>query len=413
MTYLDHNATSPPTGEHLKNLIDILATTRPANPSSPHALGRNASVLLSQARKKLSSVLNVDVGEIIFTSGGTEANNLGTRGVIEALGELNEPVSIITTTFEHSSILKPLEHLKQKFKGLIELIYIKPNPDGYVSLDDIIAGIKPNTVLITIMAANNEIGTIQPVKEFADFLNFMRWEYQPLQQHKIPEYNAKYQKYSAMLNTHVTQKTLQNLHFHVDAVQMLGKVPAKEWMSLGYDSASFSGHKIGALQGIGALFLRRGRTFTPLSLGGAQEKNRRAGTENLPGIVSFGLMCEEILTDQYWKKINTVNELASYLFHQLSEKNTLTLNSKRDQALPNTVHFSLTDSSQSAENLIVKLDMNNVYVSSGSACSSGVNLASHVMLALGKSKHLAQNSIRVSLGVDTTHDDIQNFLSLI
>lgn len=413
MIYLDHNATSPPTGEHLKKLFDILTNDHPANPSSPHASGRSASVFLSQARKQIASTLGVDVSEVIFTSGGTEANNLGTRGVIDAIDNIDSPLSIITTEFEHPSILKPIAYLKQKLKDLIEIIYLKPNAEGYISIFDAISNIKPNTVLISIMAANNEIGTVQPVKEFGNFLNFMRWEYQSSQQHKIPDHNPKYAEYFASLNPDVTQKVLQTIHFHVDAVQTLGKIQTADWMSRGYDSIALSGHKIGSLQGVGALILRRGRTFVPLNMGGAQEKNRRAGTENLPGIISFGMMCADIQTPEYWEKINAIKELSNFLFDELNQKHNLVLNSQKQNALPNTIHFSLTKSDQSGENLIVNLDINNIYISSGSACSSGVNLPSNVVLSLGKSKSLAKNSIRISLGPETTREDIMKLLSLM
>lgn len=412
MIYLDHNATSPPTNEHLKKIIDIITQESPANPSSPHASGRAASVLLARARKQLAATLDVDVGEIIFTSGGTEANNLGTRGVFEALDKANFSVSIITTEFEHPSILKPLLYLKQTFQECVEIIYLKPDTRGYISIDDIISNIKPNTVLISVMAANNEIGTIQPVKAFGDFLNFMRWKYEPTHAHKLTHY-PEFTRYFESLTPTVSQKTLQTLHFHVDAVQTFGKLPAKEWMSAGYDSIALSGHKVGALQGVGALMLRRGRKFIPLTMGGSQEKNRRAGTENLPGILSLGLVCEEMAKQEFWQKIDKTKDLVTFLFNELSKKTNLIINSHLHDSLPNTIHFSLTESAQSGENLIVNLDMNGICVSSGSACSSGVNLPSHVVLALGKNKSLAQNSIRISLGSDTTHDDIKKLLSFI
>lgn len=402
--YLDHNATSPPTAEHLQKLFNILNDERPANPSSPHILGRTASVLMSQARKNLARALNADVAEIIFTSGGTEANNLGTRGVLEKrLGDIDSlsSVSVITTAFEHPCVKKTLEQIAQFFPKRIEVIIIQPNEFGYISAADVISNIKPNTALISLIAANNEIGTIQPVKEIGDFLNSRRWG-------KPDDKDDTFQ-----LNEMVTQKNLQDLHFHVDAVQIFGKVKSEEWMSQGFDSIALSGHKLGALQGIGALVLRRGRTYLPLSTGGAQEKNRRAGTENIPGIISFGLICESMLQKDYWDKIDSLKKLTNFLYDEIKKNSRVILNSQKTFALPNTVHFSFLDAGHPGEDMILKLDMEGVCVSSGSACSSGVNLPSHVILALGRNKQLASNSIRISLGTETTLSDIHKLLNFI
>lgn len=404
--YLDHNATSPPTVEHLKKLFDILNEERPANPSSPHALGRAASVLLSQARKHLANALHVDVAEIIFTSGGTEANNLGTRGVLaKKLGDMDttSSVSVITTAFEHSAVKKTLEQIAQFFPNRIELIVIQPNEAGYISAKDVISNIKPNTALISIIAANNEIGTVQPIKEIGDFLNEKRWGKPQDDTHDL----------FASLHSKVTTKNLQDLHFHVDAVQIFGKIQAEKWISQGYDSIALSGHKLGALQGIGALALRRGRTFFPLTTGGAQEKNRRAGTENIPGIISFGMICESMRKKEYWDKIDSMQNLTHFLYDELTKNPRFVLNSQKTHALPNTIHFSLREADCSGEDLILKLDMQGICVSSGSACSSGVNLPSHVVLAIGKNKQLASNSLRISLGVETTLADIHKLLNFL
>jgi len=413
MTYFDHNASSFPSKTHLNTLFKILQQERPANPSSPHNFGRNASVLLTKARKSVAKSLESDVSEIIFTSGGTEANVLGTRGVFEEkIEKLDSPVSIITTALEHPCILKTFETLKNKYTDKVELIILYPNSKGYIDIKDIISSIKENTVLISIIAANNEIGTIQPVKEFGDFLHFMRWGIfsDSFSGSKI-EFEEQQKKLEGYLSSKSVLKNLKNLHFHVDSVQIFGKQKTSSWVSAGYDSFAISGHKVGALQGIGALVLRRGHRFLPLLLGGAQEKNRRAGTENLPGIISLGLACDDICTPDYWKRIREVQKMTHIIFDSFIQFNSIIINSQRESALPNTINISFFPEKYRAEDIILKLDLHGICVSSSAACSSGVKLPSHVILATGKSKHLAENTIRISLGVDNTEEEVNNFIN--
>ncbi len=416
MIYLDHNASSIPSSGHLKKLFEILETNRPANPSSQHALGRNASVYLTQARKNLAKALNCEAREIIFTSGGTEANNLATRGVVEKkLSTLpaTETVSILTTAIEHPCILKTFEALEQKYPQQVELILIQPNAKGYIEILDVVEQIKENTILISIMAANNEIGTIQQTKQFGDFLHFMRWGNIPDEYaESAEEFKTQQEVFQQKLNPNITSTILQNLHFHVDSVQIFGKIKSELWMSAGYDSCAVSAHKVGAFQGVGALLLRRGRTYLPLQSGGAQEKNRRAGTENLPGILSFSLVCEEISEPEYWTKINTIKKFAHTIYDTLKNSESIVLNSQKENALPNTIHFSFKQETYCAEDIILNLDINGICVGSGAACSSGVTLPSHVLLAMGCEKHLANNTIRVSLGVENTEEEVSKFLNL-
>ena len=260
------------------------------------------------------------------------------------------------------------------------------------------------------MAANNEIGTIQPVKRIGDFLHYKRWGIL-LNTNDKDEFEDLTLKY---LNPDISQESLRKLHYHVDGVQSFGRIKSSEWLSPGVDSCAISAHKIGALQGVGALFLRRGRKFKPLILGGAQEKNRRAGTENLPGIVSFGLIARDLFTSEWETKINIMDQLRRKLYEGIQHLPNTEMNSPLEHVIPNTVNFSVVGSKEfNGEDLLVELDMQGVCASSGSACSSGANLPSKVILAIGKSPELAKNAIRLSLSTSTTEQEIDTTLKIL
>lgn len=374
--YLDHNATSPSSSEHLDFLFSTLKECS-GNPSSPHAQGRAASVAMTKARHSVAKSLGVGVSDLVFTSGGTESNHMGTVGVLRYKSVLQHA---IISSVEHPAVYNHLEYL-QKTEGL-KLTVVPVDENGVVSFDHVISAITKETTLISIMAANNEVGSLQPVKEIGDFLNYKRWG-------ENTEDSAHF----------------QNIHFHVDAVQAFGKIPHEKWLSLGVDSAALSAHKLGALQGIGALFLRKGRKFLPSMMGGAQEKNRRAGTENLPGIVSFGHICEQTILSpscDWWDKVAQMDARRIRLYHAIKELPHVVMNSSLLDCIPNTINFSVPN----GEDLLLMLDMKGIYASSGSACSSGANLASKVLIAMNRSPSLAKNAIRLSLSVHTTDAEI-------
>lgn len=401
MIYFDHNATSPPSKTHLQNLFSKLEMWV-GNPSSPHASGRAASVALTESRRKVAQALGVDVAQLIFVSGASEANNIATTGVLRYFGvSLSQA---LTTAIEHPSVLEPLEYL-QKNEGL-NVTLLKPNSYGFISAQQIIENINPQTNYISLIAANNEVGSLQPVKLIGDYLHYKRWGVLPI------ENREKILELDTFLSPTITKENLQKLHFHVDAVQAFGKLKVEQWFSDGFDSCSVSGHKLGSLQGIGALFLRRGRKFNPLILGGAQEKNRRAGTENLPGIVSFGLICEELLQENWWAQLTKVNELRVYLYQELAQLPNIELNSPSENVIPNTVNFSVAGGhlQKNGEDLLVDLDLNGICASSGSACSSGTNLPSKVLLAMGKSIIQAKNAVRLSFSTKTTRAEIDELM---
>ncbi|KAB8040948.1 aminotransferase class V-fold PLP-dependent enzyme [Silvanigrella paludirubra] len=404
--YLDHNATSPPNKEHLSELFNKL-TVCLGNPSSPHAQGREASVALTEARRFVANALGVDIAEIIFVSGGSEADNLGTVGVLKQNDVPLKNQHVITSSSEHPAIREPLENLKNT-EGL-KLTLLPLENAGYVSLEDFIKNLTSETTLVTLMAANNEIGTIQPVKKIGDYLHYKRWGIlvNPNDKEEFDELSLKY------LNPDISKETLQKIHFHVDGVQAFGKLNSNEWISPGTDSCAISAHKLGALQGIGVLFLRRGRKFKPFILGGAQEKNRRAGTENLPGIVSLGLIARDLYTPEANIKRKNMDNLRRKLFEGIQKLPHIEMNSPFENVIPNTVNFSVVGKGFKGEDLLVELDMQGVCASSGSACSSGANLPSKVILALGKTPELAKNAIRLSLSTNTTEEEIEMTLNLL
>ncbi len=404
--YLDHNATSPASEEHLSRLF-LKLKDNIANPSSPHAKGRSASVCLTEARRAVAKSLQVDVAEIIFLSGATEANNLATVGVLR---QNNRPLTaqrVITSAFEHPAVREPLEYLKYN-EGL-HLTELSVKESGYFSIKELLQNITPETTLISLMAANNEIGTLQPVKLIGDYLHYLRWGV--VNSHTEKEFFDELSL--AYLNANMTKELLQKIHFHVDAVQCYGKLELTDWFSPGIDSCAISGHKIGSLQGVGALFLRRGRKYLPFILGGAQEKNRRAGTENLPGIISFGMVANELYTTEWQEQKKHVIELRNFLLRELSAIPCIVLNTPATTILPNTVHFSLNGKGFKGEDLLVELDIQGICASSGSACSSGANLPSKVVLALGKTPELAKNSIRLSLSHSNSLEEIKYTISII
>jgi cysteine desulfurase len=399
--YLDHNATSPASPEHLQALTEILARS-PGNPSSLHTRGREANVLISEARKSLAASLgSFEPGECIFVSGGSEANNLGTAGVLKCSDRPLSEQHVIISAIEHPSISEPLRSLAESH-GL-QITVVPAGQTGFVSCTDVISAIRPSTTLISIMAANNETGAVQPVQQIGEWLHGKRWK-------KLES------ELDAFLSPEISMEHLKQIHFHVDAVQAFGKLKTVNWMSSGIDSLSVSAHKLGGLSGIGALALRKGRRFAPAILGGSQERRRRAGTENLIGILSFGLISNSISQSHWWEHIQNIHTYKMLFFSALQEweaQGSIKLNSASENSLPNTVNFSIQNASLSGEDILMELDMAGICASSGSACSSGVNLPSKTLLGMGRSTELAKNAIRLSLGPHLKAEDVEYTLEVL
>jgi len=350
--YLDHNATCPPLDSVLVAMREA-ATQAFGNPSSLHWAGRAGRQILDDAREEVAAFIGAESGAIVFTSGGTEANNLAIHGWCSA----QTPGRVITSAIEHPSILRPLERLET---AGWEVIRLRPDKDGVVSAENVAANINENTRMVALMAANNETGAIQPVAEVGSICRE------------------------------------QGTVFLVDAVQALGKVSVgvREWHA---DFVSFSAHKIGGPRGVGVLMIRRGLKINELTPGGGQERKRRSGTENVPGIAGFAAALGKI----DFPALKPVrDEFERQLHEHLPDVVVFSENVLRT---PNTSMFCVPG--MEGETLLMQLDLAGFAVASGSACSSGKREPSHVLLAMGATQEQSRSSIRVSFGPSSSMDD--------
>ncbi|SDK53837.1 cysteine desulfurase NifS [Natronincola ferrireducens] len=359
--YLDYAATTPVNKDVLEEMLPYFQQHF-GNPSSVHSFGRESKKALDIARDRVAKSLGAKTEEIYFTGGGSEADNWAIKGV--AYGLKNKGNHIITSKIEHHAVLHTCEYLE---KEGFEITYLEVDEYGLISLDELKKAIKDTTILITIMYANNEIGTIQPIKEIAD----------------IAKEN--------------------NILFHTDAVQAYGNIPI-DTEELGVDLLSISAHKLYGPKGVGALYIRRGVRLHPLVHGGGQEKKRRAGTENLPAIVGFGKAAElahENLEGHNKQLLNFRDQLINKLMAKIPYTR---LNGHPTKRLPGNVNISFEFIE--GESLLLSLDMVGIAGSSGSACTSGSLDPSHVLMAIGLTHEIAHGSLRLSLGDPTTQEEI-------
>lgn len=363
--YLDHSATTPVDPQVAELMLKYFVEYY-GNPSSVHFFGRQVKKALEEARIQVASIIGADIPEIIFTSGGTEADNLAIQGAAKA--RANKGKHLITSAIEHHAVLETCEQLA---KNGYELTILPVDEEGLVRVEDVTKAIRPDTILISIMHANNEVGSIQPIEDI-----------------------AKITKEKGIL-------------FHVDAVQSLGKVPI-DVKKMNIDLLTISSHKIYGPKGVGALYVRKGVKISPLVFGGAQERKMRSGTENAPGIIGFGKACE--LADQRMEKENKeLTRLRDKLMDgiQAGIENVKINGPRGEKRLPNNVNVSINF--VEGESLLLSLDMLGIAGSSGSACTSGSLDPSHVLLAMGLSHEIAHGSLRLSLGRQNTDEDI-NFV---
>jgi cysteine desulfurase len=372
--YLDHAATGPIKPEVLKAMMPYL-TSDFGNPSSMHEWGRAARIAADQAREKIANFLNVREGRIIFTGGGTEADNLAIKGlVLPFIYSQSSKPHVITSQFEHHAVLRSCETLE---KNGVEVTYIKPNVDGLIETDDIKKSIKPNTILISIMYVNNEIGTVQPIREIGQMIE------------KTNELRIKNQE--------------SRIFFHTDAVQ------AAEYLNmdvdfLHVDLLSLSGHKIGAPKGVGALYVKKGTPIIPMMHGGEQEFNLRAGTENVAGIVGLGKAVELIKKQDTRNKIQTENLRNYFIDKVLKEIPETELNGSKEYRSPANANFYFKY--VEGESILMNLDLVGIAASSGSACTSLSLQPSHVIMAVYGEAERAHGSIRFTLSTDTAKTEI-------
>ena len=359
--YFDHAATTAVREEVLKEMFPYFSLQY-GNPSSIYSIGRKSKKAIEDAREKVAKAINCKVKEIYFTSCGSESDNLALKGVAYANKEKGK--HIITTKIEHPAILESCKTLeKQGF----EITYLNVDSDGFISLQELENSIRKDTILISIMFANNEIGTIQPISE-------------------IGKIAKKHQ-----------------ILFHTDSVQAVGNVKINV-DEMNIDLLSMSGHKFYGPKGVGALYVREGTKIERIQDGGHQEKNKRAGTENIAGIVGLGKAIElaEKNLEEYNKKLT---KLRDYYFSQIEEKiPNIKINGHRDKRLPGNANISFAGIE--GEELLLKLDEKGICASTGSACSSGSPNPSHVLLAIGLEKEMAFGSLRITIGEENTKEDI-------
>ena len=373
--YLDNAATTPIDSDVVEAMMPYL-TEKFGNASSIHYFGQETRAAVDKARQQVASLINCRPTELVFTSGGTEANNLAIRGLLEAQVKPNIPSHIITSAIEHPSVSSVCEDLEKRG---VRVTYLPVHESGVVRLSDIEAAISDDTVLISLMAANNEIGTLQPVAEVGKMVRTLRNEG-------------------------------RKIWFHVDAVQAAGKIPL-DVEEIGCDLMSVSAHKIYAPKGVGALFVRRGTRLHQQNLGGRQERGVRGGTESVPLIVAFG-KAAEIAEERLKEDGRRLGELRDVLEDRVFERiDDAFLNGDRETRLPNISNISF--SGVEGEGLLINLDMHGIAVSTGSACSSGSLEPSPVIRALGRNDDLARSAIRFSLGRENSIDDIDRLLEVL
>jgi cysteine desulfurase len=367
--YLDHNSTTPVHPEVLKAMVPFYKNQY-GNASSLHAKGREARDAVDRAREALGDFLGTEPQDIVFTSGGTESDNFAIKGTLLRNKDSGKD-HIITSQIEHSAVLATCRYLEKKgFK----VTYVDVDKYGIVDLDQIKNSITDRTCLISIMHANNEVGTIQPIKEIA----------------KIAKEKGVY--------------------FHTDAVQSFCKIPTNV-EELGIDMLSISAHKIYGPKGIGALYIRKGVKIEPCQHGGNHERNLRAGTENVAAISGLS-KAVELFKDDYTEKAKRVKLLRDRLHKGLSENiEELYLNGHPDLRLPNTLNLGFNY--VEGESLLLNFDMKGICVSTGSACTSGSLEPSHVLAAMGIDTVISQGSVRFSLGDENTQEQIDYCISVI
>jgi len=363
--YLDHSATTPVDPE-VAELMHKYYVELYGNPSSVHAFGREVKKALEEARSQVAALIGAEAKEIIFTSGGTEADNIAIQGAAKA--KAGKGRHLITSAIEHHAVLDTCKYLA---KNGYELTILPVDSEGLVNPEDLLAAIRPDTILISIMHANNEVGSIQPIEAI-----------------------GKIAREKGIL-------------FHVDAVQSLGKLPI-DVVKMNIDLLTVSSHKIYGPKGVGALYVRKGVRILPLIFGGGQERKVRSGTENAPGIIGFGKACE--LAGLRMEEENArLIKLRDKLVEGLLKIEDVQLNGPRGaNRLPNNVNVSVRFIE--GESLLLSLDMIGIAASSGSACTSGSLDPSHVLLAMGLSHEVAHGSLRLTLGRQNTEEDIDYVL---
>ncbi|MBI2463067.1 MAG: cysteine desulfurase [Candidatus Spechtbacteria bacterium] len=387
--YLDYAATTPMDPDVEKAMIPYFSGEF-GNPSSLHSLGQHAQIAIDIAREVVARHVGAQWREIIFTGSATEADNTVIRGVVKAMRDdlPNFTPHIITSTIEHKAILQPLKELEKE--GVVDVTYIPVDSYGLVSVDAVADAVKDNTVLVSIMYANNEVGTIEPIAEIGKILKGKKRQ---------------------ISNTSAAGGRYQIPYFHTDAVQALNYLDCNV-DNLGVDFMSLSGHKIYGPKGVGALYARKDAPFTSLMSGGGQEYGRRASTENVPAIVGFAAAIKKVALVQK-EEVARLAELRYYMISEMEKRfaGKIILQGSRDKRLPNNVNIRLAGIA--ADSPLIVFDQEGVCVSAGSACTAKAVEPSHVIHAMGISDDDAKKSLRFSFGRQTTREDIDYALVVL
>ncbi|MGH9981742.1 MAG: cysteine desulfurase family protein [Nitrososphaeraceae archaeon] len=366
LIYLDHAASTPVLQETINEMIPYLGDLY-GNPSSIHTYGIKSKMAIRIARRRVASLIGAKSSEIFFTSGGTESDNFALKGISKCIrnyqGEKNH---IITSSIEHDAILETCNYLE---KDGFTVTYLNVDKKGIIDRTELKNHLTEKTALVSIMLANNEIGVIQPIKEFSEIVhNFDK-----------------------------------RIIFHSDAVQAVGKIPVNV-KELDLDSLSLSSHKINGPKGVGALYVREKVNFEPLIQGGGQELTFRSGTENVPGIVGFG-KASEISMLNLKENFHYLYYLRDYFINRINEEiSGSMLNGSLESRLPNNVNFTFLGIN--GEDLLIKLDEDGILASTGSACSANLQKESHVLKAIGLNHEEISGSIRFTLGIQNTKQEI-------
>ncbi|MBN7772222.1 cysteine desulfurase NifS [Clostridium aminobutyricum] len=366
--YLDHAATTPLKKEVLDEMLPYL-TTYYGNPSSGYSIGKESKKALEHARERVANAIHANENEIFFTSGGTEADNWALRGA--AYQNAHKGKHIITTSIEHHAVLHTCRQLE---KEGFEVTYLPVDKFGFLPIQQVAEAIRTDTILLSVMAANNEIGTLQPIREIGELAD------------------------------------KNGIYFHTDAVQTAGNIKV-DVNELPVDLLSVSGHKFYGPKGVGALYIRNGVEIQPYMNGGGQERYKRAGTENVAGIVGMGKAMEiaaQGLTDHPSHVIYLRDKMIQYILQKIPFTQ---LNGHPTKRLPGNVNISFQF--VEAASLLILLDKKGIAASSGSACSSASSEPSHVLHAIGLSDELAHSSLRFSLGEENTEEEVDHFLTVL
>ena len=374
LVYMDHAATTPMREEVLQRMIPFMKENY-GNPSSIYTLAQQARNAVDESRRTIAKLIGCRSSEITFTSGGTESDNAAIKGAALAMRHLGN--HIITTSIEHHAVLHTCMQMEQFG---FEVTYLPVDREGKVNISDVENAITDKTILVSIMAANNEIGTVQPITEITNMVKDS----------------------ASSMGTSIL--------VHTDAVQAMGQIPVnvKDWP---VDMLSMSAHKFYGPRGVGALYIKRGTPFEPLLMGGAQERQRRSGTENVPAIVGMELALSLAIMEQE-EQGKKLSRFRDEIIEGLSKNiEGILINGHRKDRLPNNVSVSFLG--VEGEPILLGLDFSGICASSGSACSSASIEPSHVLLAIGRTAEQAQGTLRITLGRDNTQENVDYLLEVL